>query len=545
MTPPRKCITVVDLLIERLKECGLQRLFGVPGGGSSMDLIDAARRAGLDFVLTRREDSGMVMAAVTAWLSNAPGLALATKGPGVTSAANGVASAFLDRAPVLFASDGFDDDELRYVSHQYFDQAALLGPVTKEFSLLDGDDPAAQIDALVQAMTGAPKGPCYVELTGAAARREITVANEGGAQDRTPLNAPTVEQFDKARNLIAAAKRPVIIVGLEAATPETAAAIRNTINALNAPALVTYMGKGVVADQDSNFAGIFTGGQAEYACVSNADLIILAGLDPVELIRKPWAYTAPVIDVSEVHHEKHYMTPDCGLYGPVAATLAQLADCLTPSDWTASEIATHRDNFHQAMAYKERSSLTPVDIVKMAASAFAGAPDDTPRLAVDAGAHMFSAIAFWPARQPLDVLISNGLATMAFALPAGLAAALHDPKRGAVAMTGDGGLMMCLGELVTAAQQKANLTVIVFNDGSLSLIDIKRQELQMPDLGFSWDRPDFAAAARGFGCSAWRVSSEAELDDALKNAADADGPCLIDVHLDPDGYIEQMRALRG
>jgi acetolactate synthase-1/2/3 large subunit len=134
---------------------------------------------------------------------------------------------------------------------------------------------------------------------------------------------------------------------------------------------------------------------------------------------------------------------------------------------------------------------------------------------------------------------------MAFALPAGLAAALHDPKRGAVAMTGDGGLMMCLGELVTAAQQKANLTVIVFNDGSLSLIDIKRQELQMPDLGFSWDRPDFAAAARGFGCSAWRVSSEAELDDALKNAADADGPCLIDVHLDPDGYIEQMRALRG
>jgi acetolactate synthase I/II/III large subunit len=550
MTPPRKCITVVDLLIERLKECGLQRLFGVPGGGSSMDLIDAARRAGLDFVLTRREDSGMVMAAVTAWLSNAPGLALATKGPGVTSAANGLASAFLDRAPVLFVSDGFDDDELRYVSHQYFDQSALLGPVTKDFSLLNGDDPAAQIDALVLAMTDAPKGPCYVELTGAAARREITVGNKGGARDCTSLETPDadelgVDQLDNARNLIAAAKRPVIIAGLEAATPENAAAIRNAVNALNAPALVTYMGKGVVPDQDANFAGIFTGGQAEYACVSNADLIILTGLDPVELIRKPWAYTAPVIDISEAHHEKHYMTPECGLYGPVAGTLAQLSDCFAPSDWTASEIETHRDKFHQAMAYKDRPNLTPVDIVKMAASAFGGQAEDAPRLAVDAGAHMFSAIAFWSAYQPLDVLISNGLATMAFALPAGLAAALHDPKRGAVAMTGDGGLMMCLGELVTAAQQKANLTVIVFNDGSLSLIDIKRQELQMADLGFSWDRPDFAAAARGFGCSAWRVSSRAELDDALKNAADANGPCLIDVHLDPDGYIEQMRALRG
>jgi acetolactate synthase I/II/III large subunit len=543
MSSPNKTATVADLLIARLKERGLQRLFGVPGGGSSMDVIDAARRADVEFVLTRREDSGMVMAAITALLSSAPGLALATKGPGVSSAANGLASAYLDRAPVMFISDGFEEDELTFVSHQYFDQAALLAPVTKDFSLLDGDDPAAQIDALIEIMTSAPKGPSYVELTGAAAQREITVGPE------TPASATVTalgnEQLDKARALIAAAKRPVVIAGLEAATAENAAAIRDMINALNAPALVTYMAKGVVPDRDAHFAGVFTGGQAEYACVSEADLIILAGLDPVELIRKPWAYTAPVIDISEFQHPKHYMTPDCGLYGPVATTLGKLSDCLTPSEWSTPDIATHLNRFHQAMSYKERPSLTPVDIVKMAAVAFCDDPDQAPRLAVDAGAHMFSAIAFWPASHALDVLISNGLATMAFALPAGLAAALHDSKRGAVAMTGDGGLMMCMGELVTAAQQQANLTVIVFNDGSLSLIDIKRQEIQLPDLGFSWNRPDFAAAAQGFGCTAWRVTSAAELEDALNNAAAISGPCLIDVHLDPDGYIEQMRALRG
>ena len=122
-----------------------------------MDVIDAARRADVEFVLTRREDSGMVMAAITALLSSAPGLALATKGPGVSSAANGLASAYLDRAPVMFISDGFEEDELTFVSHQYFDQAALLAPVTKDFSLLDGDDPAAQIDALIEIMTSAPK----------------------------------------------------------------------------------------------------------------------------------------------------------------------------------------------------------------------------------------------------------------------------------------------------------------------------------------------------------------------------------------------------
>ena len=115
-------ITVAALLIDRLKQRGLKRFFGVPGGGSSMDLIDAGRRAGLEFVLSRREDSGLIMAAVTAWLSNAPGLALATKGPGLTSGTNGGAAAYLDRAPVMFVSDGFGTDERDYVSHQYFDQ---------------------------------------------------------------------------------------------------------------------------------------------------------------------------------------------------------------------------------------------------------------------------------------------------------------------------------------------------------------------------------------------------------------------------------------
>lgn len=529
-------MTVAELLVERLKDAGLQRLFGVPGGGSSMDLIDAARRAGIEFVLSRREDSGMVMAAVTALLSNAPGLALGTKGPGVTSSANGVASAYLDRAPALYVSDGFGADELNYVSHQYFDQGALLGPITKKVSLLNGDDPAAEIDALIAAMTNAPKGPCYVELTGEVAKREV----ETETAPRVTV-APALPDTTKAQELLAAAKQPVVVAGLEAATAENAAAIRDMVEALNAPALVTYMAKGVVPDAHPNYAGIFTGGQAEFPCVSSADLIILAGLDPVELIRKPWAYDAPVLDIGEVRHEKHYTAPACGLYGPVSETIAQIADGLSPSEWAVTDIEAYRHSFYDAMAYKERPGLTPVDIVKCAAAAFEGRP----RLAVDAGAHMFSAVAFWPGREPLDVLISNGLATMAFALPAGLAAALHDPERGAVAMTGDGGLMMCMGELVTAAQQNAKLTTIVFNDGALSLIDIKRQEMQMPDLGFTWKRPDFAAAARGFGCTAWRVSTGEELETALADAAGIEGPCLIDVVLDPDGYLEQMRALRG
>ena len=134
---------------------------------------------------------------------------------------------------------------------------------------------------------------------------------------------------------------------------------------------------------------------------------------------------------------------------------------------------------------------------------------------------------------------------MGFALPAALAAALHDPARGAVAMIGDGGLLMCLGELKTAVQMNANICIIVFNDGCLSLIDIKRQERQMSDLGLSWDRPNFALVAQGFGCKSWRAANTNELNIACVEAASQSGTRLIDTQIDPSGYLNQMKALRG
>ncbi len=104
---------------------------------------------------------------------------------------------------------------------------------------------------------------------------------------------------------------------------------------------------------------------------------------------------------------------------------------------------------------------------------------------------------------------------------------------------------MCLGELATAANRQADMTIVVLNDGALSLIDIKRRERQMPELGLSWERPDFAAIARGFALPAWRATDRASLAAALAQAAATSGPCLVDVVINPDAYLDQMRALRG
>src|SRR5690606_14681678 len=142
-------------------------------------------------------------------------------------------------------------------------------------------------------------------------------------------------------------------------------------------------------------------------------------------------------------------------------------------------------------------------------------------------------------------LISNGLATMGYALPAAIAQSLHRPDEQVIAFTGDGGLMMCAGELATAAQAATKLCVVVFNDAALSLISLKQRDRGMRDAGVSWPPADFATVARGFGMSAYRAQTQAEYETALRDAFQAGTPCLIDVRVDPSGYGRQAKALRG
>ncbi len=529
----------VDWLADDLYRRGTRFAFGVPGGGVSLDLLSAARNAGMRTVIAAREDAAAMMGGVAGRLSGAPGLAFSTKGPGLASATNGLASALLDRMPLLFVAEGFDAAELEYLSHQVFDQKGLVEGL---FAGISGGKARAsmpranEVGPTLDAMTTAPMGPSVL-LADPDLMTAPVDAPPGGPKPSAAAADP--DAIQRARELIAGARRPVIVAGLEAAG--AASGVRDLAAALGAPALVTYMAKGVVPDSDPMFAGIFTGGAIERATVGAADLIVLAGLDPVELIRKPWPYRAPVLDLCACTHAPHYVAPAVRVEGDLAETLRKLADAPAASDWSAAGIARCRETFYSDMGMPGGGALSPEAVVREVGQAF----EFMPRAAIDAGAHMFSACAFWKAGSPLDLLISNGLASMGFALPAAIAAALHDPGRGAIALTGDGGLMMCLGELKTAAAAGVDLTVVVFNDARLSLIDIKREQRQMQDLGLSWDAPDFARIADGFGFTVWTAGTREEMRGAAKAAAAGSGPRLIEARIDASGYLQQMRALRG
>lgn len=530
----------VDWLAQRLAAEGVRHGFGVPGGGTTLDLLSALKTAGVETVITAREDAATIMAGVSGVLSEGPGLAFCTKGPGLTSAANGLASASLDRMPALLMAETFVPGELDYVSHQAFDQAGFAAPLLPGAASAVLDPMPEAVSAWLGRWPRPLREPAVMFATGEDFRRSIeplpvAVPKSASVKD---------ENLEAARRLLSGSRHPIVVVGLEAARPGVAGPLCGFVEALGAPTLCTYMAVGALPTDHPNYAGIFTGGAIEQMCVKDADLIILVGLDPVELIRKPWTYAAPVLDLVEVARSPHYLVPEHRVLGPLEASLLDLADKAVAGDWSTSSIVGHRNRFFEGMAIHAEAGLSSGEVVKRVDRAFAGG-SNRPRLSVDAGAHMFSACAFWASTRPRDLLISNGLASMGFAIPAAIAAALHDPDRGAVAMTGDGGLLMCLGELKTAVETGTKLCVIVFNDGRLSLIDIKREERQMADLGMTWKRPDFAAMARGFGMPAWRVEDAPGLGAALDQVAAIDGPTLIDVVVDPGGYLAQMKALRG
>ncbi len=536
-------MTVAQLLVHKLALAGVKKIFGLPGGGSSLDIIAAAASENIQFVLTKTENAAVMMAGALAESTGVPGVALMTKGPGLTNAANGVAYASLDRAPVIVLTDGFTPKQLTYITHQVFDQQAVLRPLVKAVSRLESSDPESEIDALLVAATTHPFGPVHIELTSETARRNVEFV---GNHDKVSLPSDVdLKQFEVLRASLQSARKPIVVLGLEARAHSEA--VRVFVQSLGCAVLATYKAKGVVPDKSPQVLGIFTGGSLEQEAIAAADLMVLVGMDPVELILQPWRYTTPVVDITSFKHPVHYIEPSAQVVGCISEILTRLTGTgvCGKKEWEPAELECLRANARAQLAYAPvKNSVAPDRVAQLAAASCENA-GITPFFSIDAGAHMFSVAAFFPAQRPGDVLISNGLATMAFALPAAISAAVQDPRAPVLCFTGDGGLMMCLGELCTAVEQRAQIIVIVFNDSALSLIDIKQQSRSLTPNGVRWQYHNFAAtmsALGGFGVS---VSTEQEFVVAMEQALVTKGPSLIDVSIDPTGYPEQLKAMRG
>ena len=529
--------SLADNIARTLSTRGVKRIFGVPGGGSSLALIDAAAKVGIEFILCRGETAAAIMAAVTGELNGIPGVVLTGIGPGAASAVNGIAYASLERAPVVLITDTHEAGVIA-PPHQIFNQQAMFAPVTKAQQRLSPAAGAQMFDVLFGLAAAEPPGPVHIELS--AQDAAAIVAKSRPSPSIKPREIDDIS-LQKIAGMIAACQRPVLIVGHQCRAAERALAAFQLAKSLGGPVMTTYKAKGTIDDGNPLTVGSFTGAKLDASVLGKADLILFCGVDPVEIIPGEWRHDAPIAVLTEYGDLAWPFEAEAMVEGSIATTAARLARTMPAATWEAAQIASLRQHIRAKSANPGNHGHFPDDVV----DAIAHAAPKGARLAVDAGAHMFSAMTRWPASSPYDVLKSNGLSSMGYALPAALAGWLEQPERHAIALTGDGGMMMSLAELSTAARLGAALTVVVLNDAALSLIDVKQQRQQRASLGVRYPRADFAAAARGLGCTAWTVEPQDPLQAALAAAFSTRGPTLIDVTLDPSGYSDQLIALRG
>jgi acetolactate synthase I/II/III large subunit len=574
-------------IVAALTGAGTRLMFGVPGGGPNLDVVGAAAAAGMSFVLAHGETAATIMAATCADLTGAPGAVVVTRGPGLASAVNGIAHAALDRLPVVVIADTVPADQRDRVSHQRLDQAALGQWVAKAALTAGPGQPEQAADLAVGLALAAPAGPVLVNMdpgadavpatAGAAATGTAPITGTAPATGTIPVtdDAPALTNGAAATNGPAAgsgtlpapragadaaghelaplaaalrgARRPVLLLGPGALAH--AAAVREALTGSGIPALHTYRARGIMPDSGAEAAGLVTGGTMEWPLLAASDLIVGLGVDPAEMIPAAWDYAARTILVSETSavaaEAGRSFTGGTALVAPLGAAIELIAAHRHHGGWPPAAGRTAKAGALARLREAARAApglLSPQDVVT---TVRAHTPPET-IATVDAGAHMLVAMPLWEVDEPHRLLISSGLATMGYALPAAIAAALCTPGAPVVAFTGDGGLGMTLMEIETAVRLRLRVVVVVFNDATLSLIKIKQRPAGHggPE-AVGYGPASFAAVATALGAAGAAVSDAAGLASELAAALNRDGPTVIDASIDPATYPAVMDLTRG
>ena len=532
-TGPEELATGADLLAEQLAAAGATHAFGIPGG-EVLALVDALERAGIHFRLARHENAAGFMAEGLWHATGALPVLVATLGPGVANAVNVVANAQQDRVPLIFVTGCVDLALAESYTHQVFDHQAVLRPLVKaSFRAAPGTEDLVVAKAVALARRGRP-GPVHVDLP-------ISVAEARTARRVPPAIPPTAfsipADIRPAQALVAAAQRPLVIAGLDLVDQNGGTALDRFLVAIAAPLLTTYKAKGLVPEGDPRVVGAVGLSPKADALVrpliEAADLIVLAGYDPIEMRqgwRHPWPVDKKVIDIVAEPAQHGMHRSSLLLEGDVGMILTRLSDGLPPkANWPGGERAAIRSAFRAAFAAPH--GWGPHAVFETLRQV---APAGTVATA-DSGAHRILLSQMWRCDGPRRLLQSSGLCTMGCALPLATGAALGS-GRPTLCFVGDAGLEMVLGELATLRDLGLPVIVVTLVDRALGLIALKQRQLGLARAGVDIGETDFAAVAHAMGGHGATVDDCATLAREAEAAFRRGGFTLLACRIDATSY---------
>ncbi len=525
---------LATVILDAVHAAGARHIFGIPGDAIN-GLLDAARRHnGVDFVTVRHEEAGAFAAGVQAKLTGGLGVVAGTAGPGAIHLLNGLYDAKLDHAPILAITGQVETSQIGSEAHQEIDIARLFEDVAVfSETIINPEQMPELVDkAIREALRG--RGVAHLVLPSDLALAPVDTSGHAGSAPAIGFPNPEPGDVEAAARLIDEGNAVTILVGIgaRAAIPEVLALAEH----IGAPVIRTLRAKDLIPDSHPLSTGGLglLGTTASVEAMDRTDVLLMVGTDfPYKEFYPEKAKTIQIdIDPAQIGNRTGV---DVGLVGDAGAALRQLKGMVAPSDG-GKHLAKATDGaaeWRAEMAAAESDDSAPIRPQRLAATLSRHTKPGT-IFVCDTGT-----VTVWAARH-LDIkhgdrfTLSANLASMAIALPGAIGAQLAYPESPVVALAGDGGFSMLIGDLITAVDLELPITVVVFNNSKLGLIGVEQEAEGLPAFGIELQNPNFAEVARAMGAEGWRVEDPADLDGAIAAALASNRPSVVDVVVNPD-----------
>jgi acetolactate synthase I/II/III large subunit len=533
--------STAEVVADSLARSGVQSIFAYPGD-PIIELMECSRVRGIDVVLARREGTAAFMAEATAMATGRAGVCLSTLGPGSTALVNGVAAANSDRVPMIALSGQIETSREQFFTHQVIDHKLLFSPITKWAGRIESSAVGTTMRKALSLAQAERPGAVHLTIAGDISEKpatDTTFSPPPTAAALTTIGVIRTPGAPDPAKLLASAKHPVVLAGIAATRSGATDALVRFAETVSVPVVVSPMAKGVFPEEHPLFAGVLdmACNQLLWQLLEEADLIVTAGFDAVELI-KPWRIATPVLHIDTLQNTDQIYASEVECVGDIGAVLDWLSESWSSEPrWSEQEVAAHRSRLADAY-YQGRveGKLNPTDVVDVVRAAM---PLDT-IATTDVGSHKLLVGQGWRTHAPRQVLMTNGLSSMGFGVPAAIAAKIAQPVQPVVALIGDGGFAMAATEIRLAAARGLPVVFVVFVDGSLNRIELKQMVKSYPSTATRIEDVDLVGLAASMDCDGARAESTDELEKALIGVENLSRPLVIEARVDPSQYESQF-----
>ena len=539
-------LTGAEIVIECLKEQGVDTVFGYPGG-SILNIYDALykHQDEITHILTSHEQGASHAADGYARATGKVGVCLATSGPGATNLVTGIATAFMDSVPVVAITCNVGISLLGKDSFQEIDITGVTMPITKyNFIVKDVTKLAGVIRrAFAIAQTGRP-GPVLVDITTNVTEARCEYEYQAPAPIERVTDTITEEAMDRAVEMIRKARKPFILVGGGAVISNASDELRAFAKKIQAPVADSLMGKGAYDGTDELYTGMvgMHGTKTSNFGITECDLLIVAGArfsDRVIGNASKFAKNAKIlqIDVDPAEINKNVKVDAC-IIGDVKVVLRKLNARLDPmnhEEWVA-HIERMKDMY--PLRY-DKSVLTGPYVIEQI---YEATKDKDSIIVTDVGQHQMWAAQYYKYKNPRTLLTSGGLGTMGYGLGAAIGAKMGCKDKIVINVAGDGCFRMNMNEIATATRYNIPIIEVIINNHVLGMV----RQWQTLFYGKRYsqtilnDAVDFVKISEGMGAKAYRVTKKEEFLPVLQEAISLNIPCVIDCQINCDDKVFPM-----